>query len=646
MAGNNPQDLSGIWTYPQVQKLDDQLAIENGHTYDDGKTGAPHGTYTPIQYFWIHMGYKDGVDNAILDIFNNNGCFCRFVWNGKDAWVSQADSVQFRVPPDDEWTLFPTLVVLPEERIILDTGGINKREPDLAPQRIEYDTIDKTFTWYEDTVENGLVFEQVHIQERSVPGSGSETFGDTFKGQTQFSQVAFPFYGFNPLKMSGGDAAGGMFTNAGTPASSYKGNANQVFNGKLIFKFPAADSTDYVRGIDIQHAPFVPLGVRLLDLGTEEDKTHTAMLSTIDDRLRSWSVSLGLSAGVTGMFDLSMEGSYGSKIEEQTKNQSRYTVSRKVARSWVMFTDIPSMELDDGFLKAIQSITKKWVDGHKPPDWENFVARFGTHYAHAITQGHLEYAETRLSLQAESTACTKKVDLKAKASVVLEGAKGGLSGKFSKEWSDKHGIEVSAEDIDVFSIGREFPMGIFFDLRPITELMSPIFFPYNPADDWEQYAPWIWHGLRHKFSAYLNSLGLNQSVRDASFLEDYTPWKWKVENFSVKAGDPSYVVKEIHLAPAKGHVFLDSSVLDYPASRIGSLFFVTPGRRSSQEKLRFTITTKTEVPPDRQYVIVQGDEVSLALGSGSGNGCYSLRIGSTTIDISFIARPVEPLFSS
>jgi hypothetical protein len=76
-------------------------------------------------------------------------------------------------------------------------------------------------------------------------------------------------------------------------------------------------------------------------------------------------------------------------------------------------------------------------------------------------------------------------------------------GNFRQEWKDQQGIDLGTEDVVHFSVGHGVPMGIFFDLRPASELMNPILFDYNPADDWQKLAPVVWYALRTSFEAFL-----------------------------------------------------------------------------------------------------------------------------------------------
>jgi len=97
---------------------------------------------------------------------------------------------------------------------------------------------------------------------------------------------------------------------------------------------------------------------------------------------------------------------------------------------------------------------------------------------------------------------------------------------------------VSTEDITIVSVGEAFPVGTFYDLRPISELLNPVLCPYNPADDWQRCAPWVWLEVRRGLDAYLKTLGLDCPI-DNRYLVDYTPQKFKVTFPTITFANPN-----------------------------------------------------------------------------------------------------------
>jgi MAC/Perforin domain len=588
-------DLSGVWNpVDQIRVLDNRAAMKKGHV---GMNDGPplHGTYVPLDYFRIKMEAQNKVPNTVITVFNQEGDFARFLWNGKDAWVSQKDEVTFQVAlnnklapkkaksdpkpvslenPFHEKDQLKKELLASQEPVTLTRSPslylqrytkencpsnaspgdlyIDRYRGDLSglgaigvainivQQKLTYDATTGNLTWISAPNEGGATFhlelERCFQQQRQTGTSGgADTIGDTFKGQVKLAKVEFPFYGWNPSKMDSlHDAVREERPFEWTPGTNpdpTESNPMQGFSGRLVFSYPTENSKDYVRGIGMPDAPFLPLGISAEYIESSVKGTHTEMISSMADQMRSWSLTLGLSAGVEGVFDVDLEGSYSTETESETKAESRYTVSRKVEWNWKAFSEFPSLQLHEKFLNQIKARAITLASGAKLDDgsWEDFVLIFGTHYAHAITYGALEYMETRFSLAAESIACTQAIDLKAKASVVIEGADIGAKDDYSTKWTDKFGSEISTEDVKDFSVGSETcAMPILLDLRPLPELLSPIFFDYNPADDWQQLAPWVWYELRKGFCDYLTSLGLNQPITGPNSTADFTPGRYVV----------------------------------------------------------------------------------------------------------------------
>ena len=177
-----------------------------------------------------------------------------------------------------------------------------------SKQTLTYDPDAKTLTWGSATTgSRGLVCEKYERQQTGVTApQGTDPFGSIFRGN-KFSQASFPFCGFIPGKMNLYDpalAASGAYelgpTGTGTPGVDHPlGNENEgAFGGRLIFEFPTADSQDYIRLELGSEQPSVPLGLTGQSAFIAEKTTHTDMISSVSDRMRSWSVTLGLSAGI------------------------------------------------------------------------------------------------------------------------------------------------------------------------------------------------------------------------------------------------------------------------------------------------------------------------------------------------------------
>jgi hypothetical protein len=582
MTTESPPDstlpnLTGLWwpTIGDKTVHDDRAATQKG--YKGGARAVPHGTYTRLHYLTVRTETRDKLANKVLDVFNDRGEFTRFVWNGTDAWDSEkpATGVEFSLatgtryaPKGASVTRYPTLTLDRYDETTCPSnakiGGRYVRSVGdgsallaLASQRITYDDEDDTFRWGLDTDPGGsLQFRRVFQQRHGTKAkSESQSFGDKFKGEVRLAQVAFPFYGFDPRRMElfASDPHEMRPGGPGTQGGMFESNPQQSFTGTLIFAFPRADSEDYARAEDTLDVPFLPLGLSGQPAEYKEERTHSETISTVADRARSWSLGVGLSAGVEKMFSVGVGGSLSRKVQEQRESRCRYTFTRRVEETWIAHTDLAQMTLHGEFVAAIRSLTKTLLAGQQP-DWDTFVERFGTHYAHAITQGRLDLVETRFSLEAESKAQELHDGVSATTKAAVDAsAKGKLDLSF--ESYKKLKVEMSKEDVSSVSIGHGAPVGILFDLRPITELMSPMFFPYRPLDEWGAVAPLVWHRLRPSLAKYLQDLGLNQPLGNDAYV-DYTPRKFKITIATIIVRSPSQQPTTSYGPPTSG-VFVD-----------------------------------------------------------------------------------------
>ena len=250
------------------------------------------------------------------------------------------------------------------------------------------------------------------------------------------------------------------------------------------------------------------------------------MLSSTHELVNSWTLTLGLSAGIEKILSASVKGSYHEKITYQQEPETRYSLSRRVKTEYVLFTDIPNLRLDSQFADVVLANLKRLNTGD-PLEWEDFVQNYGTHYVHAITCGQTDFVEMRFSLDAECTAREKGWKLEEKAQASLEGIKFGEEAGVGHDWSTKDGFKVSSEDMTHITVGEQGkPAAIFSGPAAPLGNIQPGVFPPNltaGAVPKKAVAPWIWHELRSSFRQYLEeTAGVNKQL-DPSNETDYAP---------------------------------------------------------------------------------------------------------------------------
>jgi hypothetical protein len=231
------------------------------------------------------------------------------------------------------------------------------------------------------------------------------------------------------------------------------------------------------------------------------------------DTARSWALTLGLNGGVKKMLNLSASTAFREQVGNQTELRSRYSLSRAITINYIFWRKFPNMQIQRKVVQELHSRIRELLSGAEPR-WENFTATFGTRYVHAMTLGSLNSTMMRHSLLAEVASRLKGQDFSADVSATLDKTvKAGGKVDFRSEWQQKLGVTIESEDVESRSLGSEKdPMAIFFDLRPITDLLSPVFFAHNPVDRGQKYSPWVWYDLRESLSRHLTKLGVNQPL--------------------------------------------------------------------------------------------------------------------------------------
>ena len=537
-----PIRLEGLFRFEGQHdlELDDDTAKNLGQVNSGGRV-APHGTFPWIRLFWVRTMKVDGVD-AVLEIYDDAGNFAHFD-RADELWTYRSDPKVFTVKAgtyvfprkgqtstrtvtlskDISLTRYPSLVLskygprakpsyVDLDVYVLAIPGVGSQpgSSTKVAQWILPGDDDGAFTWRSSDAR--LPFKRV---DPEAPFRGDATFGQLFQN-TPITKLDYSWSGFDARHLQViPDENRGFLSSPGTPS------LNDAFDGAHVFEYPAPDSKNFIRASGVTDEPPIPFGVRAQEINVADEASHTSTISSGVDGARAWATTLGLSGGVEDLISLSVKSSYRREFETQRSSERRYALTRK-RNVWLkLVTDLAQMTLSNDFLDTVQQVLKEQLVKSNAPDWELFVSKFGTHYAHGITHGEMTMMQTKFSLSAESYMKKYKKDIEAEASATVKGIKVGASASHAKEWSEKTDTQVSAEDVHSFTVGVPHKSVIALDLRPLPELFTPLLVRYNPADDWGQFAPWIWYVLRPSLVQYLSDAQSKQLGGD--LLVDYTP---------------------------------------------------------------------------------------------------------------------------
>lgn len=286
---------------------------------------------------------------------------------------------------------------------------------------------------------------------------------------------------------------------------------------QLVFAYPAEDSTDYQT---TDNNLIVPHGVYFKsDVGAVED-AHTIMVAGAAEYKHAWSASLGFNLGfgldgIGGAF--SANASYGERSSSRDEREVITSITRTAEVHYALVADRAQIALSPAFRRAVLSLRDRHlVDLISDVQVGQLINLFGTHYAYAVTYGGMAFLETDYSSEIVDHMVGRSMSFEEQASLSLgeasqsngcgcsggggaESASFGVNGSFSddseanreaRKSMDSHifgtyGGSVSRGEGWSLSPGQEVPL--FFDLRPLSELLSPIFF-----DDpivWNELAP-------------------------------------------------------------------------------------------------------------------------------------------------------------
>jgi hypothetical protein len=308
----------------------------------------------------------------------------------------------------------------------------------------------------------------VHPEPYEVGGDDKIQWGGTFSLEQRPSLAKANFRGYNVFLLHPRDY------------QSYTGSS------KLLFKYPAEDSKDYY---STDNKLIVPHGLYFKsdNLGTERAETKT--VSNSAEYATEWGVQLGAEVGVPEVASFSLNASYNNERQVASAREFRTSIARTTQTKYGLILDKSRMELNDEFRDRVLELRDELraTDAVDPANYANFLRAFGTHYANAITYGGMAYLEVDFTSSQLSTFSSDEVKLALEAKASLE-ISVGVSAGGNLKVTDKLGAAVSAEQIRFGAYGGEISRGqgwsmpkgeevpLYLDLRPIYELLSPIYF--------------------------------------------------------------------------------------------------------------------------------------------------------------------------
>lgn len=305
-------------------------------------------------------------------------------------------------------------------------------------------------------------------------------WGDTFSSEQRPAMSEFNFRGYHIARMD--------------PRNYQLGTGTST----RLFRWPSDDSVDYQTSTV---GRIVPHGVFLRNDREAAETSKSFDASNSQEHQSAWNVNLGFSIGIPGLASFGANGGYRQEHQEMYGRQKGYSVSMITETKYALVLDRSRMNLDPDFRAAVQLLADRILAGQDLSNgrlYRKFIREWGSHYPHAVTYGGMAYQELSYTAEEMSEMTAAGYDIKTQASATIEGVSLGQEMGGGHSWSDKYAHSRRDQEGMVRTIGGDISLGggwnlpdhhevpVMLDLRPITELFSPLFF-----DD-----PVIWRQLQ------------------------------------------------------------------------------------------------------------------------------------------------------
>ncbi|MBS0154548.1 MAG: hypothetical protein JSS38_08150 [Nitrospira sp.] len=251
----------------------------------------------------------------------------------------------------------------------------------------------------------------------------------------------------------------------------------------------------------------VPHGLTLVVDNRADEGSETTTIDNEEEYKRSWSGHLGISAGVPVLFSFKENVSMKNEMAQLNKQEYKRVVAKSVETRYALVQDRARIKLSDELTQLVLELRDRYRAG-LPSDFPRLFERFGTHYPHAVTYGGMALLEIDFQSTESTNSNSSEKSIEVEVSGMIEelslGAKGGTTVSqaqrntqgFSKERIRFNTYGGSMSQGQGWSLPKGEEVPIYLDLRPIYELLSPLYF-----DD-----EVIWTDLRRELVVNWNAL--------------------------------------------------------------------------------------------------------------------------------------------
>ncbi|MEL7188727.1 MAG: MAC/perforin domain-containing protein [Pseudomonadota bacterium] len=286
----------------------------------------------------------------------------------------------------------------------------------------------------------------------------------------------------------------------------------------------------------------VPLGLKYIPEGVQGSVTSREMIASQYGFQRASASSFGVNIGFekkdkdTGesIGSLGAGASYAktSTIGRQLGMQRAVSMGFARHKVYTLVLDRPFSKLSDEFIDAVDF-------AYRMGRYDDLIDKFGTHYPYAVTYGSQARFWTSFDQKTIRQWQSKSENINANAGGSLLGFSIGTSASsFVEESRDSSRMSETAQadfeavggtgSFDQGGFGTGTPVPILTDLRPITDLLNPLYFPDEPE---------IWSTVRARLDAAIEQRLARAANRAglASVVPEYTrPKPGLIKNITIQ----------------------------------------------------------------------------------------------------------------
>ncbi len=263
----------------------------------------------------------------------------------------------------------------------------------------------------------------------------------------------------------------------------------------------------------------VPLGLKYIPDGAQGSVTSREMISRQFDFQRTAASSFGFNIGFTrkdrqtgeakGSLGAGADFAKSSTLGRQFGMQRAVSMGFARHKLYTLVLDRPFAKLSDDFIDAVDF-------AYRMGRYDDLIDKFGTHYPYAVTYGSQARMWASFDQQTMQEWQSQSKNINAQAGLAIGGFQVGASGsRFIEESRNSSELAESSEsgfdavggtgsfDQNGFSTGT--PVPILADLRPISDLLNPLYFPNEPE---------IWNEVRPRLEALIEQRLEEAAIRD------------------------------------------------------------------------------------------------------------------------------------